>query len=102
LLYNQKTGGGCVGAFSLSPGNYLGVGYATTVKDLAPIPVWCLAAEGDGEAAPTCKGADSEQYFSHVYKGNDHGMDLIHPDLDPQPMNLIQDFMELAFEEPLK
>jgi pimeloyl-ACP methyl ester carboxylesterase len=41
LLYNQEMGGGCVGAFSFSPGNYLGMQYATVVTDLAPASVQC-------------------------------------------------------------
>jgi len=102
LLYNQRSGGGCVGAFSLSPGNYLGMKYADVVKDLAPNPVWCLAAEGDGESAPTCRSAGGEHYFSQVYSGSAHGMKLFAPDFDPQPMTLIQDFMELVFDETVK
>jgi pimeloyl-ACP methyl ester carboxylesterase len=102
LLYNQKAGGGCVGAFSLSPGNYLGISYAETVKSLAPVPAHCLAAESDYESAPTCKGASGDNYSSQIYAGSDHGMALIRPDLDPQPMVLIQDFMELVFKESVK
>lgn len=103
LLYNQKTGSGCVGAFSLSPGNYLGMDFAAVVKDLAPIPIWCLAAEGDAYSFSTCNSASGESYRPVIYIGTDlHGMMLITPDLEPQPMILIQDFLELVFGEKVK
>ena len=103
LLYNQGAGSGCAGAFSLSPGGYLAMNYATVVNDLAPIPAWCLAGELDGESAPTCKSASGGNYRSEIYAGSeDHGMMLISPNLDPQPMWLIQDFLELVFGETVK
>lgn len=102
LLYNQEKGSGCVGAFSLSPGNYLGMTYSTVVADLAPVPVWCLAAEGDGESAPTCNSASGDQYRVQIYPGNPHGMMLIAPGFDPLPMILIQEFLELVFGEAIK
>lgn len=102
LLYNQKVGSGCVGAFALSPGSYLGMVYATTVNDLAPIPVWCLTAEEDVYSLTTCNSASGEHYRVQTYPGNAHGMVLIAPGLDPLPMILIQDFMELVFGETVK
>ncbi|MFZ5904799.1 MAG: hypothetical protein ACOYZ8_14730 [Chloroflexota bacterium] len=103
LLYNQEAGGGCVGAFSLSPGNYLGMAYKTTVQDLGAVPVWCLAAEGDVDSFAACSDAGGEAYRAVLYPGIDlHGMSLIAPELDPQPLVLIQDFLELAFGETAK
>lgn len=103
LLYNQETGSGCVGALSLSPGSYFGMIYATVISDLAPVPVWCLAGELDGESAPTCESASGENYRSVIYTGSDdHGMMLIAPGLDPLPMTLIQDFLELVFNIKVK
>jgi pimeloyl-ACP methyl ester carboxylesterase len=102
LLYNQSAGSGCLGALSLSPGNYLDMPYAGVVTDLAPNPVWCLAAEGDGESAPTCKGASGDQYRSQIYAGSAHGMMLITPDLEPQPMLLIREFLMLVFAEAMR
>ena len=102
LLYNQEAGSGCVGALSLSPGNYLGMNYAEVVTGLAPHPTWCLAAEQDGESAPTCNSASGDHYRLQIYPGDDHGMMLIVPGLDPLPMILIQDFMELVFGETVK
>ncbi len=103
LLYNQAAGSGCIGALSLSPGNYLGMGYANVVSDLAGIPVWCLAGEKDTEAAPACSSASSESYRSQIYSGSDaHGMVLISPNLEPQSMDLIQEFLGLTLGESVK
>ncbi|MDP2776205.1 MAG: hypothetical protein Q8O48_01065, partial [Anaerolineales bacterium] len=103
LLYNQEAGSGCVGALSLSPGSYLDMNFATVVNDLAPIPAWCLAGELDNPSASTCKSASGEAFRSEIYPGsNDHGMMLIVPGLDPLPMILIQDFLELVFGEKAK
>ena len=102
LLYNQKAGSGCAGALSLSPGNYLGMNYAVTVSDLALTPVWCFASADDRESAPTCESASGEAYRTQIYAGNNHGMLLLQPNLEPQPMILIQEFLELVFEEPVK
>jgi hypothetical protein len=98
LLYNQEAGSGCVGALSLSPGNFLGIDFAATVIELAPNPVWCLTADGDVGSFPTCNEASGEHYREVIYAGTDlHGMRLIAPNLEPQPMILIQDFLELVF-----
>lgn len=87
-LNAQKGKGMCLGAMPFSPGNYLGVAYADAVKALQaeqpPKPVWCLAAEGDRESAPTCKSAAGAAYRVIEYTGNAHGMDLIVPNLKPK------------------
>jgi hypothetical protein len=101
-LHNQETGGGCVGALSLSPGDYLGMQYSTVVNDLDPIPVWCLAGELD-PSTKTCESASGESYRSVIYPGTrEHGMTLIMPEFDPQPLVLIQEFIELVFGESVK
>lgn len=98
LLYNQEAGSGCVGALSLSPGSFLGMAYAGVVNDLAPAAVWCLAAEGDGPAYLECSNVSGASYRSIIYTGIDlHGMLLITPELDPQPMTLIMEFLDLVF-----
>lgn len=103
LLYNQEAGGGCLGALSLSPGNFLEMDYTATVTELAPAPVWCLTAEGDEGSSPTCKATSRDNFRAVIYPGTDlHGMRLIAPELDPNPMKLIQDFLELVFAEPVK
>jgi dienelactone hydrolase len=103
LLYNQEAGGGCAGAFSLSPGNYLGMQYAAVVTDLAPVAVLCAAGELDSASAQTCEGVDRKYYANQNYPGSGaHGMDLLTPTLDPSPMALIQVFVGLAFGEDVQ
>ncbi len=103
LLYNQEVGSGCLGALSLSPGSFLGMAYAGVVNDLAPATVWCLAAEGDEPAYLECSNVSGASYRSILYTGIDlHGMRLITPELDPQPMILIKEFLDLLFSQVVR
>jgi hypothetical protein len=92
-------GKGCLGALSLSPGSYLGVPYdeAVAAVDGAGNPVWCLAAEGDAESAPTCRSASGDLYGVTIYPSSRHGMQLIDPEVEPGALGLILDFLKLAF-----
>lgn len=103
LLYNQEAGSGCVGAFSFSPGNFLGMDYSTVVTNLAPVAVLCSAGGLDAGPAQTCTSV-ARQYYGHLnYPGTAaHGMALIAPGLDPSPMGLIQLFIGLAFGEDMQ
>ena len=72
--------------------------YANVVSDLAitkpPIPVWCLAAEFDGPAPGTCKSASGDGYLFQIYEGRDeHGMRLVDPQIDPNPLDLFLEFL---------
>lgn len=103
LLYNQEMGDGCVGAFSLSPGNYLGMQYSTVVTDLAPAAILCAAGELDTASAQACASADRQYYAKQIYPGSTaHGMALLDPALDPSPLTLIQVFIGLAFGEDVQ
>ncbi len=90
---------GCLGALSLSPGSYLNVSYkeAVTALDKEGKPVWCLASEGDGESAPTCRSASGDRYQMFMYPGRAHGMMLLKPGFDPDVGQTILDFLLLAF-----
>ncbi|NIM96397.1 MAG: hypothetical protein GTO18_22080 [Anaerolineales bacterium] len=100
LLHN---GGGetCLGAFSLSPGNYLTMIYADVIADLRseepPKPVWCLTAKEDVDSVETCLSASSDLYRTQIYDGDEHGMMLVTPEFVPNPMDWIQDFLEVVF-----
>jgi len=87
-LFNQAHGAGCLGAFSWSPGSYLGMDYAETVRSLnlaePSVPVWCLAADGDGESFAACESAAKSLDGEFIYRDSSaHGMFLIDPDLTP-------------------
>ena len=94
--YNNQLGG-CQGAFSLSPGGYLDIPYAQEVAnledELVGRPAWCLYAEGDSESADACLEASGPLYRAVDYLGNPHGMRLISPEQDPNPLDLILDFI---------
>lgn len=92
--------GKCLGAFSLSPGNYLTVDYAEAVNILQigqpPKPAWCLAAEKDSESAPTCKSATGAAYRSISFPGSAHGMRLIDPKTEPKVLELMLEWLKLS------
>ncbi len=102
-LFNaaHDDGSQCLGAFSLSPGSYLTLDYAEIAASLGmedpPKPVWCLFADGDSSAANACNGASGAQYRSIGYAGSAHGMELVTPDMDPNVLGLMVEFLELVF-----
>jgi dienelactone hydrolase len=95
--YNEQQGGGCRGALSLSPGGYLTIPYPEEVESLEnrtpPTPAWCLYSTGDGPSAAACRAAEGSLYQAVEYEGSDHGMALVIPDRDPNPLDLILDFI---------
>jgi dienelactone hydrolase len=91
---------GCLGALSLSHGNYLTRPYAEAVQAAgkAGKPAWCLAAEGDGEAAPTCKGASGTRYFMKIYPGSAHGTRLLMKGSAPEDIGqMILDWLKETY-----
>jgi len=96
-LYNSVHNG-CQGAISLSPGGYLTIPYSAVVADLeAESPsklAWCLYSSEDMPSADSCQSASGEFYQSFEYPGSAHGMVLIDPDLTPNPLDLILQFLE--------
>ena len=96
-LNDQQRLGDCLGALSLSPGSYLTVPYADAVtalgEDDPARPAWCLYAEGDTDSAATCESASGDNYRLEKYADSHHGMMLVQPDLDPNALQLILDFI---------
>jgi dienelactone hydrolase len=93
-------GGKCLGAFSFSPGSYLGLAYDKTVNKLQaeqpPKAVWCLSAEKDSEASPTCKSAAGDAYRAISFPGSAHGMALLDPEIKPNTLELMLDWLKLS------
>jgi len=92
----------CLGALSLSPGSYLGVPYAEAVKlaDQEGKPVRCIAAESDGESAPTCRSASGDNYDMFIYPGYNHGTQfLMEPNIPEDIGQSILDWLLLVFSE---
>jgi hypothetical protein len=101
LLYNQAQGGGCLGALSLSPGSYLGMPFESVVEQLEalepPGEVWCLADEKDEASYTTCEPVSGDLYRFYVFQDAGHGMMLLRPEVEPQPLELIQQFLGKLF-----
>jgi hypothetical protein len=101
LLYNQAAGGeGCLGGFSLSPGDYLEMSYPEVVASLdtsdPAVPSWCLAGEYDAPALQACQAASGDSYFSQIYLGREeHGMKLVDPRFEPTALELLLEFLVL-------
>jgi dienelactone hydrolase len=102
---NQVHTGSCKGALSFSPGNYLTVSFSEMVRELGaasnPVPVWCLYAESDPESAGVCGNISEDNYTPYPYSSemifsNGHGMNLIAPNHDPDPLELMLKFLALV------
>ncbi len=90
---------GCLGALSLSPGNYLDVPYAEVVDELGMDgkPAWCMASQDDALPAQTCQEAAGATYRSIIYPGPAHGTDLLAPGRQPDIGQLFVDFLKITF-----
>jgi len=80
----------CHGAFSISPGGYLKIPYADAITyledDMPPASGWCLFAVGDTQSATACENASGDLYQATEVEGQAHGMALISPESDPNPL----------------
>jgi pimeloyl-ACP methyl ester carboxylesterase len=90
----------CLGALSLSPGNYLDIPYSEMVTALGennpPRPAWCLFDQNDAESA-FCSEIEEDHYYQESWSdGNLHGMHLITPFLEPQPLERILEFIRMV------
>ncbi len=97
LWLNEQKPGSCRGAFSLSPGNYMGKVYREVVQAFGqiqpPIPAWCLADEGEFDVCKAAAEAGNPAYRAIIVPGGGHGQFLLSPDLTPLPMQLLLDFL---------
>jgi hypothetical protein len=96
----QEDPSACLGALSLSPGNYLDIPYTEMVTALGenepPRPAWCLFDQNDIDSA-FCNEIEGRNYFKENWSdGNLHGMHLITPHLEPIPLERILEFIQLV------
>lgn len=103
LHLNTIHPGSCQGAFSISPGNYLTTDYREVVQELgsltSPVPAWCLFAESDVESAAVCENLEMVNYTAYRFpanevRGNGHGLNLVVPELSPNPLDLLVQFIQ--------
>lgn len=93
---------GCVGAVSISPGDWLGVPYVDALealdKNVNP-GVLCMASEGDAPSPETCHNGEEvglSDYMVAIYDGDRHGNSLaaatwVTP--EPVPIDLIIEWL---------
>jgi hypothetical protein len=62
-----------------------------------PKPDWCLFAVEDVAAAQACQSASGDHYRTVEYAGMLHGMDLIAPNVEPNTLLLILEFLGAIF-----
>ena len=92
LYLNQQAAGSCKGAFSISPGSYLTQTYDDVVQQLGA-PAVCLYAGSDGSAVAACADVQADNYTAYEI-GDAHGMDLVVPQVQPNPLDLLLAFIE--------
>lgn len=94
--------GTCQGSFSISPASFLTEAYedsARALMDRDPaLPVYCLFGLRDDASAETCEGLEGARAENFGYT-DDHGFELIKPGQDPDPLQLLQLFIQEAVEE---
>ncbi len=92
---------GCLGALSLSPGNYLGKSYSDEVTRLGAEqkPAWCVVSSQDSESYPVCNGASGDLFQKFIYEQNAHGTSFFEEGFDPKVTQIIFDFLQLVFGE---
>lgn len=92
-------GEGCLGALSLSPGNFLDVSYTDAVTTLGADdkPAWCVASNLDGPALATCESASGANYQKFIYEPDAHGMAFFEDRFDPKITQVIFDFLQVVF-----
>ena len=96
LYLNDVHPDSCQGAFSISPGDYLTQSYADTVAGLGEatevVPAWCLYAPSDVESAGICGTLEADNYTPYQI-GDGHGMQLVQPEVQPNPLDLLLAFI---------
>jgi predicted esterase len=94
---NEQQPGSCRGALSLSPGNYMNIAYTDVVQTLGssdpPVAAWCLADENEYAICQAAEGSGNPLFLEYLIPGGSHGNRMLNPDMDPQPMQLILDFL---------
>ena len=90
----------CIGALSLSPGNFQGMySQAVQVMDDDDKPVWCVAAEDDEPSLEACNAASGEHYQKQIYPAGGHAMMFFRVENNLQPLieTVILDFLKDTF-----
>jgi hypothetical protein len=95
-------GGACIGAVSLSPGNYIGMDYAQAVMEAGDIPIACVASQGDAPSPDVCAAGmeaagGSDKFQVQIYEGDAHGMLMFPLDQQPDLLDYLLNFLDTAY-----
>jgi dienelactone hydrolase len=97
--FNQSGLGTCLGSFALSPGSFLTESFpaqaAVLFSQVPDAPVYCLYGLRDDASVETCEGNPDVQNYNFGYVEH-HGMELLQPGRDPDPLILLEDFIRSA------
>lgn len=93
----EQQPGACRGALSLSPGGFLNLSYSEVVKQMGenqpPLAAWCLADQNEIAACNSAADQGNPAFRAVEIRNGGHGNELLTPDLEPLPMQLILDFL---------
>ena len=96
---NQQDLGTCRGSFLLSPGSMLTIPFDSKAEELLnqdhPLPVYCLIGLRDDASVETCSDIQGLTLVDYGYIEN-HGFELIQPDIGENPLLLLQEFIGSA------
>lgn len=99
---NQKALGMCLGSYVLSPGSFLTEPFdeaaQVLIENIPPRPVYCLYDLRDDSAVETCADLLDITKIDYGYN-NSHGMELLKPFQDPDPLTLLLKFVDEALLE---
>lgn len=96
---NRSGSGSCLGSFLLSPASLLTIAFEKSADDLLKqepaLPVYCLIGLRDDASVETCLDYPGLTLVDYGYIDN-HGLELLQPDVGENPLNLLQEFISAA------
>ena len=104
LAYRELHGGGCIAAMALSPDSYLNLDYTETATQITtgenPGILWCIASEEDWPNSDNCRSITNSVYYrSVIYPDDAHGIEMITPDHEPSPLQLLLEMLNSIIGE---
>jgi hypothetical protein len=102
LRYMEQTGRKCAGAMAVSPGSYLEMNFAATVKKLtdAGILTYCVSGRGDNDSYRTCNSftEDTDKYVKIIQDNNNHGIAFATPSADPNLLEMMITYLTAIYK----
>jgi hypothetical protein len=96
---NTSDLGSCLGSFAISPASLLTEPFDLAAGELLahdpPLPVYCLYTLRDDASVETCGGLPGLTAVDYGYVEY-HGMEVLQPDRTPNPLDLLQTFINFA------